>query len=181
MTRFVSLLLPLVMFFTISHSTAQEIAIEERFDVLAGDWLEMSGRLKTYQGIQDFCATGPLRLELFHLLKEVHHYDSLILFSINDQQDYLSWNPKEEKKTFKDINELETEFSQTQFIAHMRETCAFKKEIETHKNELKNGIGVESYDGKILLLETQIRRYLGKIDKLVLKMDDHLHVLHIDN
>jgi hypothetical protein len=115
------------------------------------------------------------------LLKEVHHYDSLILFSINDQQDYLSWNPKEEKKTFKDINELETEFSQTQFIAHMRETCDFKKEIETHKNELKNGIGVESYDGKILLLETHIRRYLGKIDKLVLKMDDHLHVLHIDN
>jgi len=45
---------------------------------------------------------------------------------------------------------------------------------------LEKGVGYESYDAKILLLETEAGRYLKKLDKLVLKVDDHLHVLDIN-
>jgi len=56
----------------------------------------------------------------------------------------------------------------------------FRKEITSNKENLKKGSGDESYDTKVLVLKTGQIRYFKKIDKLVLKIDEHLYVLDID-
>ncbi|MBV6647584.1 MAG: hypothetical protein KI790_19155 [Cyclobacteriaceae bacterium] len=177
------LILQVSFFFTSicwSQEVDQLLHIEDRFDLVASDWLEKSGQLKTYVGVNNYCASPSYRSEVDDVLGILHHYDSTILSKMNDPQDYLSWNPKEEKKTLKDIAEMQETYGVDNFVEQMRKTCSFRNEIEQNAEDLRSGVGAESYDAKILVLETELRRYLNKIDRLVLRIDDHLHVLHID-
>ncbi len=165
----------------ISHGqSAIEPPIEDQFDVVAMQWLEKSKYLKNYAGINEYCQNPTFRKSTDRILQAIHAYDSLIISKMEDPTAYFSWDSKEEKKTLKDVHELEDEYGMSAFIDHMREACVFRNEIESNEENLRRGVGMESYDGKILVLETEMSKYLKKIDKLILKIDDHLHVLHID-
>lgn len=155
--------------------------IEDQFDLVASNWLEKSAPLKTYSGVKEYCVSLEYRTAVDKTLKEIHHYDSLILISLEDPASYLGSNVKEGKKTLKDIQEMEEEFSAVNFIKSMKETCAYRKKLERNADDLKGGIADQSYDGQVLLVEADLRKYLGKIDRLALRIDDHLHVLHINN
>ena len=39
---------------------------------------------------------------------------------------------------------------------HMRESCIMRNEIEANEKKLRGGMGMESYDGKVLILETEM-------------------------
>ena len=157
-----------------------ELPIEEQFDVVAIKWLDKSKFLKTYNGVNEYCQNPSFRKSVDRVLSEIHSYDSLILSKMGDPKAYFSWNKKEEKKTLADVKQMEIAYGMDEFVNHMREMCVFRNEIEAKADELRNGVGVESYDAKILLLETDMTRFMNKVDRLVLKIDDHLHVLHID-
>lgn len=157
-----------------------ELPIEEQFDVLAIEWLDKSKFLKTYLGVNEYCQNPVFRKSIDGTLSTIHSYDSLILTKMNNPAAYFSWNKKEEKKTLSDVGAFELEYGMNAFVEHMRESCVFRNEIEANAKNLKRGMGYESYDSKVLLLETDMTRYLNRIDKLVLRIDDHLHVLHID-
>ena len=157
-----------------------EPPIEDQFDIAALDWIEKSVFLKTYSGVNEYCKNPQFRKSVDGTLTVIHTYDSLILSRMKDPTSYLSWNRKEEKKTFSDIYEMEIQYGMDAFVDHMKEACIFRNEIEANAENLKRGVGVESYDSKILLLETDVTRFLNRLDRLVLKIDDHLHVLHID-
>ena len=135
--------------------------------------------MKGYEGISSYCRNVEFRSSVNDLIKEVHHYDSLILDKINDPVASLSMDYREQGKTYKDILKLETEYSSKAFVQHMREACSFRRDIEKNKERLKGGVGTESYDAQILILETETQRYLKHIDKLVSKVDDHLHFLYL--
>ncbi len=160
--------------------SAIEPLIEDQFDVVTLNWIDKSEALKTYEGISAYCRKPLYRKSVNQLLAVIHEYDSLILSKMDDQSSYLRWNKKEEKKTLSDVKNLEEQYGMKAFDKHMREACAFRREIESNEESLKNGLGDESYDAKVLVLETGQNRYFKKIDKLVLRIDEHLHVLHID-
>jgi hypothetical protein len=152
----------------------------EKFDLLAADWLKVSGEMKTYSGLEYYCRIPDYRNNVQELLHQIHSYDSLILDVMNDPKRIANPNDKELKKTLKDIVEFENEYSLVDFKNQLKSTCDFRKDIEKNKESSKHAFAEDSYDGKILVLETEIRKYLRHIDNLVLKIDDHLLMLHID-
>ncbi len=157
-----------------------EAPLEDQFDVVTNEWLEKSELLKNYVGINEYCQNPTFRKSVDRLLVEIHSFDSLIIAKLEDPSAYFSWDTKEEKKTLKDVHEMEAEYGMEAFVDHMREACYMRNEIESNEENLRKGMGMESYDGKILILETEVSKYLKKIDKLIVKIDEHLHVLHID-
>jgi len=175
-----TLLLAFVLPFSLAAQYGDELPIDDQFDLLAGEWLQKSEILHTYAGVNEYCQNPSFRAETDQILKEIHHYDSLIIKKLSDPTSYFAYNAKEEKKTLKDIIELESEFSFDNFLNQMRSSCEFRNEIESNAKTLKNGNGFESYDGKILVLETEIAKYLNKIDRLVLRVDNHIHVLEVE-
>lgn len=153
-------------------------ALEDKYDNLASEWLQISGDLKTYGGLAQYCYNSTYRENTATILQAIHHYDSVVLQNLEGTAS-LNYDSKEQKNTLKDLEKLEERYSVAAFGDHLMESCSFRREIEKNKKEEKNDFGAESYDGKILLLETELRKYLNHIDQLVLKMDDHLHMLHI--
>lgn len=157
-----------------------ELPLEDQFDVVTNEWLAKSKVLKKYAGINKYCQDPAFRKSTDRLLETLHAYDSLIITKLEDPTAYFSWDTKEEKKTLKDVSELESEYSMEGFVNQMREACLMRNDIVNNEENLRRGVGMESYDGKILILETEMSKYLKKIDKLIVKIDDHLHVLHIN-
>jgi len=157
-----------------------EAPLKDQFDYVSMNWLGKSERLKTYSGIDEYCQSHDFRGSVNDLLSEIHAYDSMIVAKLNDPLSYLNLNAKEERKTLSDIQSLESEYGTAAFIEKMREACVFRNEIEQNAEDLRNGVGYESYDAKVMVLETDMIRYLKKIDKLVFKVDDHLHVLDVN-
>ncbi|MEM0940722.1 MAG: hypothetical protein AAF600_15605 [Bacteroidota bacterium] len=160
--------------------SAIELPVADQFDVVAIEWIEKTKFLKTYRGVNEYCQNPTFRKSVDQLLTTIHTYDSLIISKLDDPTSYLGWNTKEEKKTRSDIESFENEYYLKDFIAEMRDACLFRNDIEANADNLKNGVGYESYDAKVLVLETEVARYLNKIDRLILKIDDHLHKLKMD-
>lgn len=177
MKKYITLIV--LVFFSLSGFAQYDEAIEDDFDLLTEEWLERSSDLSGYTGISSYCRSAEFRKSVNDLIIEVHHYDSLILDKMNDPVASLSMDFKEQAKTYKDIFKLESEYSTKNFIQHMKETCEFRREIERDKKRLQGGVGTDSYDAQILVLETETQRYLKHIDKLVSKVDDHLHFLYL--
>lgn len=166
-------------FFSYGQSEV-ELPIEDQFDVVTSEWLDKSEYLKTYEGINEYCRNPTFRKSVDRLLGEIHNYDLLIISKMNNPGEYLNMNTKEERKTMDDLYRMEGNYSMEGFVSQMRESCEFRNDIEANAEELRGGVGAESYDGQVLILETGMVKYLKKIDKLMVKIDEHLHVLHID-
>jgi len=161
--------------------SAVEPPLAEQFDEVTLDWLEASSMLSSYAGINAYCTSPATRKIVDNLMKTIHAYDSLIMTKLKeDKMARLDWHRREQRKALNDIEKLESEYSLAQFHDHMRESCAFRYEIEKNAEELKNGVGFESYDGKVIVLETEMRRYLKKIDKLMVRIDENIHILDLD-
>lgn len=154
--------------------------IEDEFDFLTANWLEVSGELKTYNGLDRFCSSPEFRETTIDILGLLHHYDSLILDILTDPSNKLEIAHREYKHTIKDIQKFEEEYSINEFIGFLRESCATRKELERDKKNLVKESGMYSYDGQILVLETQLRKFLKHLDKKVIAIDDHVHMIHID-
>lgn len=170
-----------VLTISFSASAQSNSLIEDEFEIIASDWLNKSEDLKFYEGVNQYCLDPNYRQSMNGLLRNIHYYDSLVLDKLSDPGVYLVLDQKEQKKTLKDIYEMEEEFSVAGFVEQMKSSCTFRNEIEANAENLRNGVGVESYDGKVLVLETEMQRYINKVDRLVVRIDDHLHLLHIEN
>ena len=154
--------------------------IEEEYDHLTAQWLEVSGVLKTYSGLATFCKDTEYSTHAVKILETLHHYDSLVLDIMLTNSISHDENDKEYKKTFKDIEKFETEYGIKAFIGFLKESCNTRKDLEKNKKELMKDSGMYSYDGQLLVLETQLRKFLLHIDKQVISIDDHVHMIHPD-
>lgn len=155
-------------------------SIEQQYDLLTAQWLELSGNLKTYQGLNTFCTSPEYRTSSIEVLGHLHHFDSLVLDLMKEHQGEFAISHKEFKATLKDIEKFETEYGIKAFITVLKGCCDSRRDLERHKKELVNEIGANSYDGQILILENYLRKFLHHIDKKVLAIDDHLHMIHPD-
>lgn len=155
--------------------------LEDEYDLIVEDWLDRSEQLRQYEGIGEYCTNARYRQSVNFSLETMHHYDSIIMIKLRDPDIVISTDAKEQKKTLKDVYKLEAEYGMKGFIDHMRSSCEFRNDLERNVERYKNGMGADSYSAQILLLETDNQRYLNHIDKLALKIGQHLHVLHMDN
>jgi len=163
-----------------SESSILESRIDDKFDELTLSWINQSDYLKTYSGVNEYCRNPKFRMSVDSLLTAIHSQDSLIISKLSAPASYINWHTKKEEKTLEEVKMLEVSFGLDAFVNHMRKTCEFRNEIEANAERLKNGVGYESYDAKILLIETEMNRFLKKIDRLMIKVDNHLHQMPLE-
>lgn len=153
--------------------------LENTYDQLTAEWLEISGKLKTYQGLKEFCNNPDFRHSTTKNLQSIHHYDSLVLDRLEDPTRDLDVNQREYRKTARDIKKFERKYDVKGFMDFLRESCMAMRELENNKEDLSREVGMYSYDGQILILETDLRKFLKHIDKKAIDIDDHLHLLDL--
>lgn len=159
----------------------QHDSIEQMYDLLMNDWLKVSERLKTYEGLSEFCAQPDFRDYTTHLLAQLHHYDSLLIDLLENNEDSLDGSHREHMKTLKEIQKFETKYSMRGFLVHLRENCIARNEIEKSKKDTQYASGMYSYDGQVAVVEADIHTFLKHIDKRVISIDEHIHRIHPDH
>lgn len=146
-------------------------------DDLTFGWDLESDNLDDYDGMLKFCRDKEYRYEVIGMLKDIHHYDSVLLQKLSEAA--LFSKDKELKKTLKDISKFEEEYSMKEFIDFLFDECQGINELEKNRDDLEDEIAQESYDGRRYVLETEIAKYIHHITKRVDMIRDHVHHLHI--
>ncbi len=149
--------------------------VEKSYDVLTEQWLRISTDMKTYQGLSLYCRQPAVQEGTHKLLHTIHYFDSVILETLNDPS--MQFDGREQKKTVKDIEKFESEYTLAAFQEVFDTSCKTRRALEKDKEDLTKEIGMYSYDGQVMMLETQLHRYLNHIDKKVVAIDEHLHLL----
>lgn len=178
--RITTLLFVVFAFFGLKPVAAQ-YHIEDEYDLLTAQWLETSEQLKTYSGLGAFCNNANFRNETIETLQLIHHYDSLVLDILQDPTLIADVSHREYKRTMKDLEKMETDYSIKSFIDVLRESCITRKTLEQDRDELQKESGMYSYDGQVMVMETKLNKFLKHIDKKIEDMDAHIHKIHPDH
>ena len=165
-------------FFTAGIVLAQDNeSLGETLDNLTYSWDLESANMYDYNGMLKFCRDRDYRYEVITMLKDIHHYDSVLLDRLNKA--YRFNKDRELIKTLKDIAKFEEDYSMTEFINFLYDECQGISELERNKSELEDEISQESYDGKCYVIETEMAKYIHHITRRVDVIREHVHHLHI--
>ncbi len=171
------LLIALVGFFVAAGQETKE-SLGKKIDELTYAWDLEADNLDDYDGMSKFCFEEEYRYEVITMLKDIHHYDSVLLHRLERASRFS--HDKEIKKTLKDIEKFEQEYSMKEFIQFLYDECLGIAEIEKNRDDLLDEIGEESYDGRRYILETELAKYIHHITKRVDLVREHVHHLHIE-
>lgn len=149
--------------------------VEKNYTLLTEEWLKISYQLKSYEGLSEYCKDPSAKNRTSYVLSTLHHYDSVLLSLMEDPT--LNIDHKEYKKTVKEIEGFETKYSVKKTNEMLSESCLERRSLERDKEDLAKDIGIYSYDGQVLNLETMLQRYLNHIDKKIVDIEEHLHVI----
>lgn len=169
MKKIISVLIICVCF--VGSVNAQE-GIGKKLEDLTYKWDGQAEKLSTYEGLSQFCTVKPYRDEMIETLKGIHHYDSILYEAISKQARY--GGNAEIKKTLKDIEKLETEYSIRDFLTFLHEECNARNDIE--RNAKKTG---DDKDSEVYMLEVELQKYVKHITKRIDVVRDHIHHLNI--
>ena len=174
-------LLSIISMHAFAQEEAAEKRLDEKIDELTYAWDLEADKLSSYQGLQNLCADEKYRLEIFDLLKEIHHYDT-VLYGVLVKLSQHS-KDREIKRTLNDIKKFEKEYDMQKFIHYMREECITMLEIEKNAEDTRNEVGYSSYSSQVYLLETELIKYVKHVTKRVDKIRQHVHHLsgHYEN
>ncbi|GAB4239370.1 MAG: hypothetical protein Tsb0034_15400 [Ekhidna sp.] len=156
-------------------SQDQSERLDEKIDQITYDWDLEADKLSSYEGLQLLCTDQKYRLRIFDLLKDIHHYDTVLYEVLVDLSRRSS--DKEIEKTLKDIKKFEKEYDTNSFIRFMNDECKAMIEIERNAEESKNDVGYNSYSGQVYLLETELFKYVKHVTDRVDKIRTHVHHL----
>lgn len=162
------------LFFTLFSSAQEKVGIVEVIDDLTVKWDEQAIKLKTYQGVQNFCATKAYRTKTIELLDEIHHWDTSLYFIVREK--YASTEDEEAIATLKDIETLETEYTTEKFKEFIHDECATLKEIEDHFD----AAAVRTYEKEVKRFEKELIKYVNTITNRIDIIDEHIHHLKLD-
>jgi hypothetical protein len=154
---------------------AQKESVVDKIDMLTSNWDMESKTLNNYDGLTKFCVEADYRNQIIGLLKEIHHYDSVVYERL--VQASRKSDDKEIKSTLKEIKDFEGKYSMKAFIHFLHEDCNARADIEKHSKELRSDLGSESYSGQIYLVEVELNKYIKHITSRM----DHIrkHVDHL--
>ncbi|MEQ8580177.1 MAG: hypothetical protein RIC30_06395 [Marinoscillum sp.] len=137
-------------------------------DDLTIQWDNSAEKLRTYEGLMDYCRNKAYRDNTILLLKEIHHYDSS-LYRIVQSKFKTSEDP-EAKATLDDISTLETDYTTGAFLAFLRQECTSLNDNERNKT-------MDDYKKVAKELEKEMRKYVEAITKQIDVVDEHIHHL----
>jgi len=179
-------ILKLVLFITASNlftfSQAQEKQrLDEKIDEITYKWDLEADKLTSYESLIHLCQDSEYRNNIFDLLHEINHYDT-VLYDVISKLSRTS-DDREIKKTLKEIKKLEAYFSPVDFVQFMKQECHEAGEIEKNVDKTKNQVGYESYSSKAYMLEVELYKYVKNITKRVDRIRKHVHHLsgHYEN
>lgn len=167
----------LILFFVIAGFSQEEKKerLDDKIDQITYDWDLEADKLSTYLGLQELCTDQEYRTKIVTLLEEIHHYDT-VLYNVL-QKIAKKGNDKEANKALKDIKKFEQQYDTKKFIHFMNEECKSMQDIEKNAEETANDVGINSYSGRIYLLETELYKYIKNITHRVDKIRLHVHHL----
>lgn len=169
----------LVILFSVSVNAQEDNeSLGKIIDNLTYGWDLESNNLDDYDGMVKFCRNKEYRFEVIGMLKDIHHYDSVLLKRLGKAARFSK--DKELIKTLKDISKFEEEYSMKEFISFLYDECQGIAELEKNRDDLEDEIAQESYDGRRYVLETEMAKYIHHITKRVDMIRDHVHHLHIE-
>ena len=173
MKKYILLLATLVSIQSVSSQ-----AITTAIDEVTTRWDEEAETLSTYEGLRYFCENKEYRYETIQILRDIHHYDSVLYSKLIDAQ-RLGNHDHVVKKTIKEIEEFEEKYSMKEFISFLRDDCKASKELEKEADNLRKDSGEGAYDNQVYVLEVELGRFVHHITKRVDQIREHVH--HIYN
>ncbi len=159
-------------------STVMSQSITTTIDDITLRWDEEAALLSTYDGLRYFCANEEYRFSTIQVLRDIHHYDSVLYEKLVDAQRQGKSN-HEVAKTLKEIEEFEKEYTTKAFIDFLYNDCQASKSLERRADDLRKDSGEGSYDNQTYVLEVELGRYVHHITKRVDQIRQHVH--HIYN
>ncbi|MEM0938267.1 MAG: hypothetical protein AAF600_00620 [Bacteroidota bacterium] len=153
----------------------EEVRLDEKIDEITYNWDLEADKLSSYEGLSNLCINAKYRLEIFNLLKEIHHYDSVlydVLIKLSERN-----KDKEINITLRDIKKFEEEYNMKKFIHFMQKECNLRSEIERNADETKSEVGYTSYSSQVYMLETELYKYIKQTTRSVDNIRRHVHHL----
>ena len=149
--------------------------LDDKIDELTYNWDLEADKLSSYEGLVNLCSDKNYRGEIFQLLKDIHHYDTILYNVLTD----LSRRSKDKEidRTLKDIRKFEEDYDMQNFIYFMREECKAMVNIERDADNTRNEVGFTSYSGQVYTLETELFKYVQHVTNKVDKIREHVHHL----
>ncbi len=157
-----------------SSFAQEDVTIVMIIDDLTVKWDETAIKLKTYQGIHNFCDDRSFREETIKLLDEIHHWDTSLYFIVKNKFDVNQ--DKEAAATLRDIETLETDYTTENFKLFIQEECSMLKVIEEHFSSET----VKKYENEIQKFEKESNKYIDTITSRIDIIDEHVHHLDLD-
>lgn len=151
---------------------SQNENVGAKLEELTVKWDQEAEGLKSYDGLSRFCSDQSYRNEMAGTLQEIHHFDSVLYKMVEKKARF--GGDSEMKKTLKDIEKLQNEFSIREFLTFLSDECKARTEIE--KNARKTG---EDKDGEIYMLEVELQKYVKHMTKRIDVIREHVHHLGV--
>ncbi len=152
--------------------------LDDKIDELTYKWDLEADKLASYGGLYYLCSDKAYRSEIFTLLSDIHHYDTIlydILIDLSGRND-----DKEIQRTLRDIEKFENQYDTENFIEFMREECKAMFAIEKNSDDTRNEVGITSYSGQVYLLENELFKFVKQATNRVDKIREHIHHLNVD-
>lgn len=172
-TRNIISILLLLVLLPVHSQESHELRV--KIDELISKWDEEALNLESYEGLSKFCLDKEYRYSTIDLLREIHHFDSVLYERALIAQQKS--NDHEIKQLIKEIEKFEKKYSMNEFISFLRDECSARSDIEKHKEELKAEVAQNSYDSQVYLVELELQKYIHHITK---RLDNiKMHVDHL--
>lgn len=147
-------------------------------DELTYKWDSEAEVLNNYDGLTNFCVKAEYRTSIIDMLNDIHHYDSVLYKRLKAA--YRINKNKEIEKTLDEIANFEKEYSMKNFIHFLHDECKARAELEKNVKDSKGDLGINSYDGQVYIIETELNKYIKHVTKRMDNIRDHVHHLHIE-
>lgn len=161
----------LLLFLSISSLQAQDKDITQIIDELTLQWDETADKMRTYQGMKDYCHNSNYRYVTIALLKDIHHQDSILYNIVSTKFDKNG--DKEAKATLDDIVLLEKNYTTKSFLKFLHKDCGRVNEIENNFARK----GGSKYEKEQKILESELENYIRAITQQIDIVDKHIHHL----
>lgn len=159
----------MVLSMTIGYSQDEDIV--RIIDDLTIKWDEGAEKLKTFDGLKDYCRIKPYRDKTVKLLNKIHHYDTVLYETVVAKFD-TNQDP-EAKATIEDIETLEIQYTTPLFLKFLRQECQVFNDLERNHN----ADGEEKYLENKKNLEEDLEKYVLGITRRIDLIDEHVHHL----
>ncbi|MCY4419312.1 MAG: hypothetical protein OXB93_05660 [Cytophagales bacterium] len=148
-------------------------ALVEEYDRVVKEWDIMAEEISDYRGLSFYCTNAEYRENVMYILDTIHHLDSL-LYKALEKKARISSN-RELRTTIKEIDRLENKYKPQNFIRKLNDDCRERRYLEKNYKKLRNDLGMESYDGRALIVENDAATYVYHIKRLTDLVDKHIH------